>query len=156
MPKKQETEPISDEEWLYRRIHATRFRTNQSPYVSPSAFEPRTKGDDQDVDGISLFRADCLEQAADILDLIADSEKRNANGIVKILVAEIRAIGLSVISTPRKQIRGHVSIPELSSIAFRDSVLRQKCKDWMHRLATLASPEERIVLQPLPMNPRNK
>lgn len=156
MPKKEETEPITDDEWLYRRVHATRFRTNDSPYVSPSAFEPRIRGEDIDEDGISLFRADCLETADDILALIHDSAKRNANGVVKVLVSEIRAIGMSVRSTPRKDIRGHVSIPELSSAAFRDKDMRQKCKEWIYRLAEFASPDERIVLQPIPMIPRSR
>ncbi|MBX3419384.1 MAG: hypothetical protein KF851_17400 [Pirellulaceae bacterium] len=156
MPKKEEAEPIADDEWLYRRVYADRFRTNKTPYVSPGAFEPRVKGSEQDVDGISLYRADCLDKADDILALIHDSAKRKINGIVKVLVSEIRSIGLSVNSTPRDEIRGHVSIPELSSTAFSDKNKRPKCKEWVFRLAGFASSDERIVVQPIPMNPRNK
>ena len=156
MPKKFETEPISDDEWLFRRVHTSRFRTNKTPYVSPGAFEPRVKGNDPDDDGISLFRSDCLETAEEILAQIHDAEKRNANGIVKLLVSEVKAIGLTVIATPREGIRGHVSIPEMSSQAFSHKDSRLRCEEWMYRLAEFASPEDRIVVPPIPLNPRNK
>jgi len=155
MPEKNETDPVTDDEWLFRRVHETRFRTSKTPFVSPGAFEPRTSGDQADVDGISLFRAACLDKPGDVLVLIVDSKKRDSNGIVKISVGEIRALGLSVVSTPLEEIRGHVSIPELSSGAFADMEQKAQCKLWMNKLADLASPENRIVLDPIPMIPRN-
>lgn len=155
MPPKKEEESIADDEWLYRRVHTNRFRTAKVPFVSPSAFEPRAKGDQPDEDGISLFRAACLEDAGEILALIDDAEKRNANGIVKITVGELKSLGLSVVSTRSDDISGHVSIPQLSSRAFSDAALRPQCKKWMTELAELASPADRVVLKPIPMNPRN-
>lgn len=155
MPLKEETEPIADDEWLYRRVHTTRFRTAKTPFVSPGAFEPRTKGDHPDTDGISLFRAACLNEAGDILVLIEDPGKRIENGVVKVSVREFKSLGLSVVSTPRDNIFGHVSIPELSAGAYAEKSTRQKCKKWMTDLAELASPTDRIVLAPDPMNPRN-
>jgi hypothetical protein len=148
MPKKVETEPITDDEWLYRRIHKDRFRNNRTPFVSPSAFEPRTKGNAMDHDGISFYRADCLNHPADILAMITDPEKRPANGIVKVSVAEVKEMGLTVTSTPQADIRGHVSILELSAANYLDECFRAKCKIWMHKLAELTSPEDRIVVKP--------
>jgi hypothetical protein len=55
MPK-HESEPIGDDEWLLRRVRRERFRPLQIPLIAPAAFEPRIKGRDPDVDGISLFR----------------------------------------------------------------------------------------------------
>jgi hypothetical protein len=41
---KSETEPISDDEWLLRRIRVERFRLDKTPLISPDAFARRTKG----------------------------------------------------------------------------------------------------------------
>lgn len=154
MARKKETDPLDDDEWLFRRVHADRFRTDKSPYVSPGAFEPRVRGNQPDVDGISLFRADCLEQPSQILELIVDPEKRRKNGVVKVLVAEVRGLGLSIVLTPRDDIPGHVSIAELSSETFADKEKRPECKLKMTDLAKLSSSESRIVLEPTPVNPR--
>jgi hypothetical protein len=72
MSKKRESDPISDDELLVRRVRVERFKSDRIPIVSPSAFEPRTKGDSQDVDGISLYRLDCLESVLDALRTISD------------------------------------------------------------------------------------
>ena len=152
MPLKDETEPITDDEWLYRRVHATRFRTARTPFVSPGAFEPIIKGNYPDIDGISLFRADCLSSAEDVLASISDPKKRKANGVVKLQVSELKSLGLSVEFTPDDTIRGHVSIPELSADAFVEE--RARCKELMNKLAEMASPEERIVVEPDPLNRR--
>ena len=83
---------------------------------------------------------------------ISDPKKRKANGVVKLQVSELKSLGLSVEFTPDDTIRGHVSIPELSADAFVEE--RARCKDLMNKLAELASPEERIVVEPDPLNPR--
>lgn len=154
MPLKEETEPIADDEWLYRRVHTMGFRTAKTPFVSPSAFEPRVKGEAPDTDGISLFRADCLELPEDILALIDDVEKRKSNGIVRVSVSEVKKLGLSVSPTPVDTIPGHISLPELSATAFANKDTRPQCKLWMYGLAELVSPEDRIVFHPDPAKPR--
>lgn len=53
---KSEDDPITDDEWLLRRVRVEKFRTNKLPVVSPNAFEPRIRGRDPDGDGISLHR----------------------------------------------------------------------------------------------------
>lgn len=69
---KQESDPITPDEWLIRRVHLDQFRTGKDPYVSPKAFRPRVNGDQPDTDGISLFRLTCLRDEHDILEMIAD------------------------------------------------------------------------------------
>ncbi|MFZ4083400.1 MAG: hypothetical protein ACOYKN_19385 [Pirellula sp.] len=76
MSKKRESDPICDDELLVRRVRVERFKSARIPIVSPSAFEPRTKGDSQDVDGISLYRLDCFESVLDALRTISDDIKR--------------------------------------------------------------------------------
>jgi hypothetical protein len=57
---KHEFDPVTDDEWLLRRVHRQYFRNDPNLLISPSAFEPRVKGREPDVDGISLFRLACL------------------------------------------------------------------------------------------------
>ncbi len=154
MPLKKESEPITSDEWLYRRVHADRFRTDKTPFVSPGAFEPRVKGRNADTDGISLFRAACLESAHEITALVADLEKRRKIGVVKVLVAEVETLGITVLPTKFEGISGHVSLPELSADAYKDKMTKPQCKLWMNELAKLVSPEERIVIDTDPMNSR--
>ena len=151
---KAESELIDDNELLYRRVHRDRFRSEKIPYLSPTAFEPRATGKDPDTDGISFFRASCIREAAEILALITDDEKRRANGIVAVKAGDIRKLGLSISITPRTDIAGHVSIPEMSALAISDKKLKQQCKDWMDKLAIIASDESCIVLLPDNVNPR--
>lgn len=145
---KTEIDPIQDGELLYRRVHKDRFRNQKTPYISPTAFEPRTSGREPDTDGISLFRADCLERPQHLLNSIADPDKRAANGIVAVSVAELHDLNLSVVSTPREDIVGHVSIPELSAAAMLNPETKEQCRIWMLELAKISSRDDRIILDP--------
>ena len=98
---KDESESISDDEFVYRLVHEMRFRDNKNPMISPSAFEPRVKGNAPDYDGISLFRASCLESVDQVLEVIPQ-EKRSSIGVVKIPIVELKRMGLSVVSNPMK------------------------------------------------------
>lgn len=146
---RHESEPITDDEWLFRRVHHDRFRSDRVPFVSPDAFEPRVGGREPNVDGISLFRADCLESTDDLLNLIKDPEKRSKIGVVAVTAREVRELGLTIQSTPRQGISGHVSLAEMSAAAMKTSEGKAKCKKWMLALATLASPKDRIIRPPL-------
>ena len=86
MSKKRESEPKSEDELLVRRVWHERFRSEKVPFVSPSAFEPRTTGDSPDVDGISLYRLDCLEDVLDALRTIPDEMKKKQTGVASIQV----------------------------------------------------------------------
>ena len=117
------------------------------PFISPGAFEPRLPGKsrDPDSDGISLYRESCLPNPEACL-LQVSTEKRSEWGIVRILAAEIRRLGLSVNAAHDEQIPGHVVIPELSATAF--VVDRDGCKKRMHDMAVAASAEINVVRRP--------
>jgi hypothetical protein len=92
---KDETDPIADDEWLLRRVRIEKFRTDKNPVISPNAFEPRIKGRDPDTDGISFYRAACLNDPSEVLATIA-SERRHEYGIVRISVSLLKSLQLSV------------------------------------------------------------
>ncbi len=142
---KEESDPIGDDEWLLRRVRVEQFRTAKVPIISPNAFEPRVKGRDPDTDGISLYRAECLDDPSAVLATIVP-ERRHEYGIVRIPVSLLRSLHLSVQSKPDERIRGHVVIPELNSVDYESDKSRfTYLKD---RLATVASEDANIVKQP--------
>lgn len=142
---KDETSPIDDDEWLLRRVWHERFRTDNAPIISPTAFEPRTKGHDPDDDGISMFRASCQASPKDIFGSI-DVEKRALSGIVRLSVAFLKSVGLEVRSDPRGPIKGHVVLPQLNA---RDYASNKSAFTWLKdALAREASKDENIVVWP--------
>ncbi len=146
---KDESEPISDDEWLVRRVRYDRFRDHKTPYVSPGAFEPRTGGSQPDEEGISLYRLSCLGSVQPILDFIADPVKQSEAGFVQVNVGELLTIGLTTQRDKDDNVKGHVVIPELSAPAFRDAKgARKLCREKMMQLAELASRPEAILRDP--------
>lgn len=111
---KAESEPISDDEYLLRRVHYTKFRNDRSPLISPNAFEPRTKGRDIDSDGISLYRMSCLDNWSEVLTHVSQ-DKLIEIGVVKLQAAFLSGLGLSFTIKPVTDIKGHVVIPELNA-----------------------------------------
>jgi hypothetical protein len=142
---KTETDAITDDEWLFRRVRIERFQTDRVPIISPNAFEPRVTGRDPDKEGISLYRAECLDSPLDVLATI-DPEGRNKNGIVRVSVSFLKSLGLSVQIAPDPQIKGHVVIPELNSIDYAGN--KASFTSIKLSLATEASKEENIVTRP--------
>ncbi len=114
---KPEDNPITDDEWLLRRIRKELFPTQQDPVFSNEAFKPRYKGYDPDTDGISLFREACVDAPDDILAEVAP-EKRPYNGIVRVSVAFVKSLGLSVQNKPEPPIKGHVIIQQFPARVF--------------------------------------
>lgn len=142
---KAETDPITDDEWLLRRVRVEKFRTDKVPVISPNAFEPRIKGRDPDTDGISLYRAACLADPSEVLVTIFP-ERRHEYGIVRISVSLLRSLQLSVESKPDERIKGHVVIPELNSADYESD--KSRFTPIKERLATMASEDENLVMQP--------
>lgn len=142
---KAETDPISEDEWLLRRVRVEKFRTDKLPIISPNAFEPRIKGRDPDTDGISLYRAACLADPSEVLATIVP-ERRHEYGIVRIPVSLLRSLHLSVQSRPDDRIRGHVVVPELNSVDYESD--KSRFTSIKERLAVMASADENIVKQP--------
>lgn len=139
---KPETDPIAEDEWLIRLVWHDRF-TDRTPIISPNSFEPRTKGHHPDVDGISLFRRDCLNDPTDAL-LAIPEDKRSQYGIVQIPVILLADLKLSVKPSPIETVRGHVVVPEMSASAY--SANKTQLKPVMLRLAEVAS--ENIMRRP--------
>ena len=139
---KSETEPITDDEWLLRRVRVERFQNDKSPTISPNAFEPRVQGRNPDLDGISLYREACLSSPSDILATVAP-ERLGEYGIVRIPVSLLASLHLSVLSRCDARILGHVVIPEMSSTAYlADKASFTPIK---LRLAEVASAEGNIL-----------
>lgn len=154
MSKKRESDPISEDELLVRRVWVERFRSDKVPFVSPSAFEPRTTGSSPDVDGISLYRLDCLGNVRDALRTIPDDTKRQQTGVVSIQVLEVRSIRSMQLTVAESyedelkpdRIAGHVVIPELNSKAY--STNKTLIKQVMLDLAIYASAADRVLVIP--------
>jgi hypothetical protein len=142
---KAETDPITENEWLLRRVHKDKFRTDKEPLISPNAFEPRIKGRDPDTDGISLYRADCLADPTEILATVTE-EKRHEYGIVRIPVRSLATLQLTVKMEVDSRIKGHVVIPELNSVDYEAN--KSRFTPIKLNLATIASEEENIVRSP--------
>jgi len=142
---KSEADPITDDEWLLRRVHKDRFRSEKVPIISPSAFEPRIKGRDPDDDGISLYREACLSSPEEILATVAE-DKRHNFGIVRVPVKLLRELDLSIESRPDDRIPGHVVIPALNAGDYAAS--KSSYTPTLLDLARLASQDENIVLAP--------
>jgi hypothetical protein len=144
---KSEDDPITDDEWLLRRVRVEKFRTNKLPVISPNAFEPRIGGRDPDTDGISLHRAACLADLSEVLASIAP-ERLHEYGIVRIQVSFLKSLNLSVVSKPDDRVKGHVVIPELNADDYQSDKARfTPIKD---KLATEASKDENILRWPKP------
>ena len=144
---KTESEPVSDDEWLLRRIRFEQFRPSKSPLVSPKAFRPRTEGREPDRDGISLYRLSCVSDFPEILTFI-DPDKRLEYGIVQIPVLLIYSLGMTVSIRPDARISGHVIIPELNDSTLKSELFR--LTPIMARLAAIASDPANILLRPSP------
>lgn len=142
---KLETDPITDDEWLLRRVRVERFRTDKTPMISPNAFEPRLRGRDVDTDGISLYRQACLASPEDILAPVPE-DKRHEFGIVRVPVSLIKSLGLSVEIRQDHRVPGHVVIPELNASAYEAH--KAKFTPIKLRLAEVASEEPNILRYP--------
>lgn len=117
---KQESDPITDDEWLIRRVPREKFLPDKTPIVRPSAFQPRGIGArDPDTDGISFYRKCCLRSIEEVLATVSP-EKRDGTAIVQVQVAQIKLLKLNgetltVESKPDDRVKGHVVIPQLNT-----------------------------------------
>jgi hypothetical protein len=142
---KSEAAPITDDEWLLRRVRYDRFRTDKVPVISPNAFEPRIKGRDPDTDGISLYRSACLADLTEVLNTI-DPERRHEYAIVRVQVSLLWSHGFSVQSKPVEVVRGHVVIPELNASDYEND--KARFTPIKLHLATEASKDDNILKRP--------
>lgn len=141
---KDETEAVTEDEWLVRRITAERFKRGRDPH-SPNAFEPRIKGREIDEDGISLYRLSCLSDATEVLSIV-DPAKWSGIGLVRVSVRVIKSLNLTVMIAPDIHVRGHVVIPQMNAADYKAH------KWWFEpikrKLAEEASEELNIIRYP--------
>ena len=145
---KSENEPITDDEWLIRRVPITYWRAESFPFILPAAFRPRDKGDAPDLTGISVHRFSCLKCLEEALAKVS-ADKLGAAGLVRFSVADLKAIGWSVVPEADNDdpiIPGHCVIPELSVQSYESN--KQLGKLGMATLAELASRPNCLVLVP--------
>ena len=143
---KAETDPITDDEWLLRRVRHDQFRTDDLPVISPNAFQLRLKGREPDTRGISLHRESCLANPEDVLATISE-DKRPGTGIVRIPVSLLRSLGISAVIELDDRVLGHVVIPQLNSADY--ALDKARFTPIKLRLATVASQPGNIVKAPV-------
>ncbi len=111
---KDEDEPVTPDESVVRLVWGAFLRPGEPVPVQPVAFKPR----DDETDGISVFRAACLNDPKDALAAMTP-DKRARYAIAVIPVAELLALGLSVKPAKIDAVPGHAVIPELNITAVK-------------------------------------
>ena len=128
---KSEADPITEDEWLLRRVRYERFCTDDVPVISPNAFEPRVNGCEPDIDGISFYRSECLADPTDVLKTVKP-ERRHEYAIVRVPVSLLKAKGFSVQPKPDGIIPGHVVIPATQ----RGRIQKEQSSIHAHQIAS--------------------
>ena len=132
-------------EWILRRIHKNHFKPSKPTPVERVAFQPS----DEDVDGLSVFRAAFVSPG----QIVADSRGGNSYYVARLAVRELGRFTppLTVAPDPDPdQPPGHAVIPELNAIRLKTE--KYPSKELQRDLAKLAA--KNIVFRPgdpLPM-----
>jgi hypothetical protein len=93
------TEPVTDDEILYRRVQKIH---GQGGYVDPKAFHPNK----HDRDGLSLFRRKYYSK-----ERLCENCRGKQYYVASVRALDVRKLGLHIVPTPPFDI-GHVSLPE--------------------------------------------
>jgi hypothetical protein len=134
-----ELQPLEDSEFVYRRIPQSFYDPGLPVPIPALAFRPNQN----DTTGISIFRARFVEPAATLIGV--DADKRDTYYIARLLVQDLRKLGLTVVPEPDPDgPRGHSVIPELSWKAYQAN--KRDLREIQLKLGKLAS--EGIVLRP--------
>jgi hypothetical protein len=122
---------VDQGESLLRRIprNADYYDPSVSVSITPHAFRPNQ----QDTDGISLFRKAAISREA-----LSETGRKPPYIVASVKARDLRDLGLSIISTVDDSgIPGHVVVPELSWDAYQSN--KQSLKELTKKLAELAS-----------------
>lgn len=125
---KDQGDPITDDEWILRRVHKECFITIDPPRINPYAFKPQITGRFPDTTGISFYRQACAAGHSDILAK-TDEAKRSKYGIVRLPIAFLESLDLDVQRDDDHDepiVLGHVVMPGINSIEYdqdKDAVL---------------------------------
>lgn len=103
MPGQDGTEPVGDDELLYRRIPVSTGWCDLHG-VSPEAFHPRP----YDLSGISLYRA----KYKSLLEA-ASGESSKGYFVAVLRAGDMTSSGMPVLPRPEKDDPGHVELPRL-------------------------------------------
>lgn len=134
-----EHQPVDQNEFVYRRIPRAFFQPTPPVLFLIAAFRPTAN----DTTGLSVFRAGFLRPEDTRANV--DPARRNDYYVVSLAVAELQALGLTVVPEPDPQgPPGHVVIPELNWTAYKAD--KGRLKVVLAELARLASTA--IVHQP--------
>ena len=127
-----ETRPIDEAEFVYRRIPRIYFDASLPIPIQREAFRPT----DKDTTGLSVFRA-AFAQPLDTLANV-DPAKVKDYYVARLSVRDLRNLGLHVEPDPiASGPLGHAVIPELSWPAYQAN--KQNLKPILVQLARLAS-----------------
>ena len=99
------TEPIEDDELLYRRIQLVHFAPEQSEEPSPQAFHPGKR----DETGLSLFRAKYTTPQR-----VAENDRGKRYYVAVLRAGDLRSRGLQVVPRVEGHAPGHAEIPQLT------------------------------------------
>src|SRR5688572_16621900 len=86
--------PVADDEFVYRRVPHSFYRQGLQPPVQAFAFRPNAN----DVTGLSVFRAGFLRPEDTLANV--DPARRNDYYVVRLAVADLRALGVTVVADP--------------------------------------------------------
>lgn len=139
---KSDIDPISEDEWLLRRVSCQHF---QGGRIQPVAFRPVMEGRQPDENGISFFRAACLP---DPDELLRGRQNPHRYGIIRLAVTFIRSLGLTIRPDPIPGTPGHVVVPEICCQQYKQDKARLLAI--IDKLAEKASSPECIVRRPTP------
>jgi hypothetical protein len=127
-----ETDPVDDGEFVYRRIHPIYFDPSLPIPVQREAFRPNQN----DTTGLSVFRATFAQPGDAMANL--DPDKAKDYYVVRLAVRDLRKLGLTVSPEPVPGgPPGHAVVPELSWTAYQAQ--KQQSKTILVELAKLAS-----------------
>ena len=146
---KDQEDPITEDEWVLRRVHSDNFVTLNPPRIVPYAFKPQLTGRFPDSTGISFCRQACVADHNDIL-VKTDATKRNKYGIVRLPIVFLESLKLSVQRDDDHDspiVLGHVIMPGINAQSYtedKDSVL-----PGMKLLADYVNEHEEFLRLPL-------
>jgi len=99
------TEPVEDDELLYRRVRREHFDPDKSHEPSPMAFHPLP----YDTTGISVFRARYTGPAQ-----VVQNDRGKRYYVAVLRAGDLRAHGIEVVAAPEGHPPGHAELPCLT------------------------------------------
>lgn len=123
-----ELDPISPDEFVYRRIHKNHFKRDKMPCIERVAFQPSP----MDTMGLSLFRQKLI--SAEAVTRLATRKPPEEYCVARLRVSDITELDLTVIVDDPAHPE-HVLIPEIKLENAKDDWSRSK----QRLLAELAS-----------------